>query len=350
MNAMRGTVTPLDSDAAAVRRASRVVTVQITASAAAIVCLVVVLSVVFTIHESQPQELLEKPAPGETKIYVDSGAVLIALVVVGAFAIVVAGLLSWLVARRAVRPLGDALRIQRTFVADASHELRTPLAVLDARIQVLQRRLEAGPDVCSRELRGDVAQIRGDSRALIDAVNDLLLVAAADLVTTGDSLTHNTEVADIAAVLAETVESMHVLAAERNVRIELETDAAVRVHARIAATSVRRCVIALLDNALAHSPGGSTITVRLRAVKHSLDVAVTDEGSGVQGIDPARIFDRFARASTPTAADPERARDGFGIGLSLVRDTVVRHGGSVELRETSPRGTTIAFTLPRVHS
>lgn len=345
---MRNATTSLDGDAAAVRRASRLVTVQITASAAAIVCLVVVLSVAFIIHESQPQELLEKPAPGETKIYVDSGEVLIALVVVGAFAILVAGVLSWLVARRAVRPLGDALRIQRTFVADASHELRTPLAVLDARIQVLQRGLAPDHELHSDEMRSDIAAIRRDSKALIDVVNDLLLAAAADLVTTDGQPERVAEVADVVDVLTETVESMRVLAAERNVRIELETDAAARPHAAIAATSLRRCVLALLDNALVHSPDGSIITVRLRATKGSLDVVVADQGSGVQGIDPARIFDRFARASASTAADPERTRAGFGIGLSLVRDTVVRHGGTVELRETSPSGTTIAFTLPRV--
>lgn len=324
------------------------VTVQITASAAAIVCLVVALSVAFIVHESQPQELLEKPAPGETKIYVDSGEVLIALVVVGAFAILVAGVLSWLVARRAVRPLGDALRIQRTFVADASHELRTPLAVLDARIQVLQRRLAPDRELGSHELQGDVADIRRDASVLIDVVNDLLLAAAADLVASHDERERDTEVADVDGVVAEAVESMRVLAVERNIRIELETDATVRQRAAIAATSLRRCVVALLDNALVHSPDHSTITVELQSSKHSLSVVVSDQGSVVQGIDPARIFDRFARASTSSAVDPERTRAGFGIGLSLVRDTVVRHGGTVELRETSSRGTTIAFTLPRV--
>jgi signal transduction histidine kinase len=322
--------------------------VQITVSAAAIVCLVIALSVAFIIHESQPRELLEKPAPGETKIYTDSRELLIALVVVGAFAILVAGLLSWLVARRAVRPLGDALRIQRTFVADASHELRTPLAVLDARIQVLQRSLAPDRELRGGELADDVAAIRRDSKALIDVVNDLLLAAAADVATADGSQEHDTEVADVVGVVTETVESMTVLAAERNVRIELETDAAAPPRATIAATSLRRCVLALLDNALVHSPDGSTITVRVHATKNVLDVVVADQGSGVQGIDPARIFDRFARASAPTQANHERTRAGFGIGLSLVRDTVVRHGGTVELRETSSRGTTIAFTLPRV--
>jgi two-component system, OmpR family, sensor kinase len=323
----------LDSDSASVRKASLIVAGQITVAAVAIVCLVVVLSLVYIIDQSQPRELLEKPAPGETKIYVDSNDVLVALVVVGIFAIVVAGVLSWIVARRAVRPLGDALRIQRTFVADASHELRTPLAVLDARIQVVQRRLPPG-----HELEDDIADIRRDTRALIDVVGDLLLAAAAEVPETPPG-----EV-DVATVLTETIESMRILAIERQVRIELRTTPG--IIAAMPETSLRRCIVAVLDNAITHSPDGSVVTAEIVTHKNTFEIVVSDTGPGVRGIEPERIFDRFAHAVAGPDADGNRI--GFGIGLSLVRDLVVRHGGSVELRETSARGTTIAFTLPRV--
>ena len=134
------------ADAAAIARASRVVTAQITVAAAAIVVLVVALSVAFIKKQSEPSELLEKPAPGQTKIYVDANEMLVDLIVVGIIAIALAGLMSWVIARRAVRPLGEALRIQRTFVADASHELRTPVAVVAARVELLGQEIDAGAD------------------------------------------------------------------------------------------------------------------------------------------------------------------------------------------------------------
>lgn len=322
----------LDRDAAAVRRASQIVGWQITAAAAAMVSLIVTTSIVFIINQSQPEELLEKPRPGENKIYVDSRDVLVALLVVGLAAIVIAGLFSWVVASRAVRPLGNALRIQRAFVADASHELRTPLTVLNARIQLLQRRLPPGDP-----LLRDVADIRLDTHALVDVVNDLLLAA------TPEEPQSEPEIIDVNPVVYRSIESMQILADRRNVHIEFEDTRLVR--ASIPAASLHRCIVALLDNAIAHSPDDGAVTVALRPSKRTFDLVVIDHGSGVQGIDPGHIFDRFAHSAAPQRS-PDHSRRGFGIGLALVRDIAVRHRGTVNLIDTSVNGTTIALTLP----
>lgn len=324
-----------DGDAIALRRAWRDVTIQITAVAAVIVVLVVAASVVFVIRQSTRQELLEKPQPGQEKIYVDAHDLLIALFVVGAIAIVLASVLSWIIARRAVRPLGDALRMQRTFVADASHELRTPLAVLDARVQLVQRSLAAAPEV-SDELRRSLAQVRSDTRALIDVVGDLLLAAAGE---------DDRAPADACAVADSTVESLRVLAAENSVVLEVSRpDDAVWV--RMPEASLRRCLVALADNAIAYSPSGGTVRVVLTPSVRILTISVQDHGPGVRGIDAERLFDRFAHAPQPSATG--RGRTSFGIGLALVRELAVRHGGQVELRSTGPGGSVFALALPRV--
>lgn len=336
-----------DSDAVAVGRASRIIGWQITAGATAIVLFLVVASFIFVVNQSQPSELLEKPQPGESRIYIDSTAVLVALIVVGIVAIAIAGVLSWVVARRAVRPLGEALRMQRSFVADASHELRTPLTVLDARIQVLQRGL--APE---NPISPAVADIRRDTLALVAVVNDLLLVAASETPEAA------TPVIDVVPVVAQAVESMRVLGDQRGVRIdfmhEFVHDRAHAHHdggevpARIPAASIQRCVVALLDNAIAHSPNGSRVSVSLHTSKSTFDLVVADQGAGIQGIDPSHVFDRFAHSTAPDYSSSTQ-RSGFGIGLALVRDIAVRNGGKVELRETSPAGTTFVLTLPTAH-
>jgi Signal transduction histidine kinase len=323
----------LGSDGAAIRRASRIIGWQITIAAAVIVLLVVLIAIAVVIDQRQPRELLEKPVPGEPKIYVDADQVLMVLIVLGVAAIALAGLLSWTIARRAVRPLGDALRMQRTFVADASHELRTPLAVLDARIQALQRRLPAD-DPARREL----ATIRSDTRVLIDVVGDLLLAAGADTAA-------SFEPAEVRDVVGATVDALRLLAGQREIAIAVEAPEPVR--AAVPATSLRRCLVALLDNAIAWSPSGSTITVTARAERHQVVIAVADQGPGIQGIDPERVFERFAhtqRSASSGAAAPQRP--GFGIGLALVRDIAVRHGGSVDVTQTGSRGTTFTLVLP----
>ncbi|WP_454137964.1 sensor histidine kinase [Microbacterium paulum] len=75
-------------------------------------------------------------------------------------------------------------------------------------------------------------------------------------------------------------------------------------------------------------------------------IAVRDHGPGIQGIDPERVFDRFARSSLAVDGGGS-ASTGFGIGLSLVQDTIGRFGGTVEVTSTSEEGTTITMTLPR---
>lgn len=74
-------------------------------------------------------------------------------------------------------------------------------------------------------------------------------------------------------------------------------------------------------------------------------MTVTDQGHGIEGIDPRRIFDRFAKAPS-TAGATTTGRPGFGIGLALVRDIAARHGGSVEVAATGDHGTTLRLSLP----
>jgi signal transduction histidine kinase len=298
---------------------------------------IILIAVAFILHQSLPREQIDRDYTGGARVYVDTGDVFQALVVIGIGAVVFAGLVSWIIARRAVRPLGDALRLQREFVADASHELRTPLAVLDARIQVLERRLAGSPPPSAAEAAITVSELRSDSRALVDIVDDLLLAAGGD----------DAEVEPVTAgpVIVAAVDSLRILAGERDVRLSVDVDDVARV--RIPTAGLRRCVVALVDNAVSHSPLGGAVAVTAVREGDRLRLEVVDEGSGIQGISPERVFDRFAH-STPAAAEgpTSPARPSFGIGLALVREIAIRHGGRVRVLRTSAAGTTMALELP----
>ena len=319
------------ADDRAVTAAVRSVGLRIAAIAATIVVGLTLAAVLFVLQQSRPRELLEPAKPGQDKIYVDAHEMLLAIVLLGACAIVLAGVASALVARRAVRPLGRALELQRAFVADASHELRTPLAVLDARVQLLQRRTDADDPV-----RAPLGELRADVAVLGEGVTDLLDAAGAEARPTGAPL-------ELDAAVAETVASLQVVAQSAGVRLgtALAADALVAVPA----ATLRRVVTALVDNAIAHSPAGSTVQVRSERRGGGVRLLVTDEGAGIVGIAPERVFDRFARA-TPAADAPEGIRRGFGLGLAIVRDAVERSGGRVTVASTSPEGTAFAVDLP----
>ena len=320
-------------DAVAVRRASRVVGLQITIASGALVVAAIGFAFFFVLDQLRPAELEEKPRPGEHKIYIDSTEALIAFVVLGVLAVAVAGTLSLVITRRAVRPLGRALAIQRTFVQDASHELRTPLAVLDARLQLLQRSLPADDPSCAL-----VAELRADARTLVDVVNDLLLAA-------DDARDSAFEATPVVPPVTKAVEAMRVLARERSIDIAFAAENGLAT--TVPATSIQRCVTALLDNALTHAPDGSTVTVIVRSDRRHVTLTVSDSGPGIQGIEPDRIFDRFARAPRPVHATSS-ARLSFGIGLALVREIAMRHGGTVAVADTSARGTVLEVVLPRM--
>ncbi len=317
-----------DADVLAVRRAARTVAFRVATIAAVLVALLVAGAALFVLQQSRPQELLEPPRPGEHRILVDAGEVLAVLIVVGILAVLLAGVASWRIARSAVDPLGRALASQRRFVADASHELRTPLTVLDARLQLLRRRLPA-------DVLDDFDAVRDDARALNDVVTDLL----ADAEASAASL-RSGEVVDLAEVVRRSVASLAVMADGAGVR--LEADAADPAAVAAPEAALRRVVTALVDNAVAHTPGGGTVRVTTAVAGGRARLTVEDTGSGITGIAPEAVFDRFAR-STATETPGHR---GFGLGLSLVRETVLRHGGTVAVAATGPGGTTMRVELP----
>jgi signal transduction histidine kinase len=315
-----------DPDERAVRHASLVVGLQIAGVAMALVIVVVVVAFAFVLNHIRPNRLFSHH---EATIDIGGLDIIEGAVIIGVVAVAVAAALSWFATRRAVRPLAQALRLQRAFVANASHELRTPLAVLDARLQYLQRGVSATDPSAAT-----VAELRRDTATLVQIVNDLL-EAAED---------HPEESGPVSAdpVVELAVESMRLLAFDRNITIDLASRDQVSVSMPVA--GIHRCVVALLDNALKFSPEGSTVEVALRAEGDTVELSVRDHGPGIRGIDPDAVFDRFARGS----GDGDRA--GFGIGLALVRDTVARYGGSVGVAHTGPDGTEIAIRLPRAGS
>jgi len=317
------------TDSLEVRRASRAVALQITIASGALVVAAIGVAFFFVLDQLRPAEVNEPPQPGEHKIYIDTTAALIAFVIVGMLAILIAGALSIIVTRRAVRPLGEALELQRNFIADASHELRTPLAVLDARLQVLQRSLaQDDPSAAS------IAELRSDTKTLIDVVNDLLLAAGPERETPSDP-------SPFSEPVEKAVQSLQVLARDNDVALRFEKHDEVSTTAP--ATSIQRCATALIDNALAHSPAGAEVTIDVRREGKDAVLTVTDQGAGITGIEPARIFDRFARAESTTTG---RTRAGFGIGLALVREIAVRYGGTVAVASTGPAGTSIQMRVP----
>lgn len=280
----------------------------------------------------EPVEGLHRGHLGDHGV-VDVDDVIPWLVVFGLIAVVCLGLIAWASARRAVAPLAEALRLQRNFVADASHELRTPLTALVSRTQILERRRDRGEPIDDV-----IVKLRRDAESMSDVLTDLLTAAAADAGSLQEGAPD--AVADPMEALVQAVERMEPLATPHGVRIECTGMSTADV--ALSPPTLERICGALVDNAISHSPQAGVVTVTCRVSGGEVEIRVGNQGPEIPEADRARVFERFVRG-------PETGRHrGFGLGLALVREVAIRARGSVEIDETSPRGTVFLLRLPAV--
>jgi signal transduction histidine kinase len=242
-----------------------------------------------------------------------------------------------LLTRRSIRPLAEALALQRRFVADASHELRAPLTVLHTRIQLLGRRFDDGDP---QEAKQQIDALASDTRALGEVVNDLL--ASASMAT--DGVPHDRVEA---YALAEAVRnSMVEHAASVGVSLLAERDhsgSAADLAVIGSASALRRAITSLVDNALAHEHDGGSIVIRVARRGPDVVIDVRDDGAGV---DPAAVNTLFTRLSHGQSHTSTAGRERYGIGLALVRETAFAHRGEISVAETPGGGATFTLTLP----
>ena len=328
-----------DPDRLAYRRSVIGIGFRVAVVSAALVIAIILLVVGYVLWQLTPGQLRETPGPTDVHITLDTVDLSIAVLGVGGLAIAFAGIAAWMIARRAVRPIAEAARMQRTFVADASHELRTPLTVLHARVQHL--RMMTPTDDPRRAV---VDELQGDTRVLIDIVNDLLDAAAGAEATGG--------VADLDAALITLRRDMAVLAAQRQVHLEVASTGSSLAGTTLAVsgTQLQRCLVALTDNAIGHTRREGHVSVATDKEGPYVRIRVSDDGPGITGITPNRVFDRFAHGAPSATAGEAGTRTGYGIGLALVRDVAVRAGGDIVVEHTGTGGTVFALRLPIVHT
>ena len=254
----------------------------------------------------------------------------VALLMAGLVALAVSGVAAYWMARRAIRPLAEALALQRRFVADASHELRTPLTLLSTRAQLLRRRDQTGlpPDVTEA-----VDEIVTDTRTLTGILEDLLIAADPRSVAEPEPVN-----------LIETAEHAVTM---------LQGDATARgiTLARAAAAgpvvvpgspaALLRLVVALVTNALDHAR--ASVLVSIDVDGRFAIVRVADDGAGFAPEVVGTAFERFN--SGRAAAEPGATRH-YGLGLAIVAEITRRHGGTVAIESSGPAGAAVVARLP----
>jgi two-component system, OmpR family, sensor histidine kinase QseC len=201
---------------------------------------------------------------------------------------------------------------EKRFISNAAHELRTPLAALRAQAQVTQR-MSSEPAV-AESLRKLTAIIDRASRLANQLLTFARFEAASAAVESAQTLSLDALTLDVAREFSE-------LARQRTLHVRVQVEPA---QVRGDADQISALLRNLIDNAVRYTPEGGSVQVECRAADASATLSVADDGPGIPQAEHALVFERFYRGQEARAS-------GSGLGLSIVREVVERHHGSVRL-------------------
>ena len=224
------------------------------------------------------------------------------------------------------------IQAQREFVADASHELRTPLTSILANLELLQERLdERAPDGEDAEI---VAGALGSSRRMRRLVSDLLVLARADAGRTGPRRS-----CDLAEVAAMALAEVRAVAGEHQLKLSSAEPVAVRGNP----DDLHRLAANLLENAIRHTPPGTSVEIDVTREGDTAVLEVSDDGPGLPEDLGDGVFARFVRGTGPADTSLDA---GTGLGLAIVQAVAGSHGGTVEAGSSGAGGARFTVRMP----
>lgn len=225
--------------------------------------------------------------------------------------------------------LDAAFTQQARFTADAAHELRTPVAIVLTHAQ--NGLAGTCPDPGHREAFEAIQRAAQRMRRLIGSLLELARFES------GQEPLQRVEF-DLAVAVADCLELLQPLAAERGIRLHSQLTASLY---RGDADRMAQVVSNLLINAIEYNHPGGEIRVTTRRTEHAVELGVWNTGPSIPAEDLPHIFERFRRV--------DRSRDSSGhggLGLAIAKSIVQAHGGVIAVRSDPEDGTIFTVSLP----
>jgi len=226
--------------------------------------------------------------------------------------------------------LERADRVQRQMIGDIAHELRTPLSNIRGYVEAIRDRV-VEPDESTITTIDEEATLLS---RLVDDLQELSIVEAGQLAL-------EIQPEDPLAIIQQATNANRTRAAARGVELDTRVPDSLPLVA-IDYHRIGQVLRNLLDNAIAQTGQGGTVTLTATGKGNMVEVAVSDTGAGIPEEDLPKIFDRFYRADKSRT----RATGGRGLGLTISKGLVEAHGGTMRVESELGEGSTFAFTLP----
>jgi len=239
--------------------------------------------------------------------------------------------------KAAERALIEMDQMKNEFISMAAHELRTPLSSMMGFTEFLLKPEQFG-GFTEEQKKEFLSNVYDKGESLNRRIDDLLDFSH---IESGRPITLDLQRCELNALLTSVIDTHRLQnRSENTFRLDLpEADGS--AEALIDRHRINQVLDNLLSNAVKYSPVGSQISVTGEAASTGWEIMVTDQGKGMTPDQVEKIFDKFYRADAS-----DTSVEGLGLGMSIVRQIVEAHGGSIRVDSIKDEGTKVTFTIP----
>lgn len=221
-------------------------------------------------------------------------------------------IISLNITKRIVKPVNEAFIRQKQFIYDASHELKTPIAIISASAEMLEK---------NPKEKKWLNNIKTENNRMNKLVISLLDLSKSENIKENEVYT-NVNLSKVIKNKALTFES---LIYENS--LELDVDVVNDIMFNCNEDRIKELLSILMDNAIKHSLPNSQITVKLSKEKNNIYLSVKNKGKEIPVSEREKIFERFYRLDKSRNRDDNR----YGIGLSIAKNIVINHNGTISV-------------------
>lgn len=226
--------------------------------------------------------------------------------------------------------IDEAYNSQMRFVSDASHELRTPISVIQGYVNLLDR-WGKNDEATMQE---SIDAIKSEAESMKDLIEQLLFLARGD----NETLHLSPEYFDLVEIMEEVKKEAALIDLQH--KFASSSSGICFIHAD--RQLIKQALRILVENSIKFTPAAGTIALHVQTEANTVRLSVRDEGIGIAAQDLPYIFDRFYRSDSSRA----RKTGGSGLGLSIMKWIIDRHGGSIEVISRKEIGTRTTIIFP----
>jgi signal transduction histidine kinase len=226
------------------------------------------------------------------------------------------------------------IKLEHRLTSDVAHELRTPLMAMQATVEAMQ-------DGVMPADQDNLATVAVEVRRLSRLVDAMLRLSRME----NGKIPLNIERCDVVALASDLVTMQVQLFQDNGLSLEFENETGHRKFiAELDPDLIREAMVNLMSNAMRYTSEGGSVVVRVARDRRNVLLSVQDTGMGIAKEDIPRVFSRFWRSD----ASREREAGGLGVGLSLTKEIVDRHNGTISVDSEEGVGTTFTLHIPLV--